>query len=147
MNNILLALLPPTSITYNGARLTTNIWTSEERHLRRKLSFFKTVSSPSSQLQSLKCTALANQVRVSLSGGMNPASPRVRRATRPLGRMVSHVMLPLFKPMRNQPSGGNCRALRTEDDTFTKKQKPISSFKKTGIIQRHCVTHCSKMAI
>lgn len=42
---------------------------------------------------------------------MKPASPRARRATLPLGRMVSHVMLPLFRPIRNQPSGGNCRAL------------------------------------
>lgn len=50
-------------------------------------------------------------MRVSLSGGMKPASPRARSATRPLGRMVSHVMLPLFRPIRSQPSGGNCRAL------------------------------------
>lgn len=60
------------------------------------------------------CVVLGHQVLVSLSGGMNPASPRVLRATLPLGRMVSHVMLPLFKPIRNQPSGGNCRALREE---------------------------------
>lgn len=51
------------------------------------------------------------QVRVSFSGGMNPASPRALRATLPLGRMVSHVMLPLFRPIRSHPSGGNCRAL------------------------------------
>lgn len=62
------------------------------------------------------CGVLAHQVRVSLSGGINPASPRALRATLPLGRMVSHVMLPLFKPIRNQPSGGNCRALREQKD-------------------------------
>lgn len=61
-----------------------------------------------------KTCVLGHQVLVSLSGGMNPASPRVLRATLPLGRMVSHVMLPLFKPIRNQPSGGNCRALMEE---------------------------------
>lgn len=54
----------------------------------------------------------SHQVRVSLSGGINPASPRVLRPTLPLGRMVSQVMLPLCKPIRSQPSGGNWRALR-----------------------------------
>lgn len=65
------------------------------------------------------CRLGGRQVRVSLSGGMKPASPRALSATRPLGRMVSHVMLPLFRPIRSHPSGGNCRALperRGEDE-------------------------------
>lgn len=53
----------------------------------------------------------SHQVRLSLSGGINPASPRVLRPTLPLGRTVSQVMLPLCKPIRNQASGGNWRAL------------------------------------
>lgn len=57
------------------------------------------------------CGLGGRQVRLILSGGMKPASPRALSATRPLGRMVSHVMLPLFRPIRSQPSGGNCRAL------------------------------------
>lgn len=53
------------------------------------------------------------QDRVILSGGMNPVSPRVLSATRPLGRMTRWVMLPLLRERRSQPSGGNCRALHT----------------------------------
>lgn len=70
---------------------------------------------------SLRPTALGRQVRVSFSGGMNPASPRALRATLPLGRMVSHVMLPLFRPIRSHPSGGNCRALPQDQRASLKR--------------------------
>lgn len=51
------------------------------------------------------------QEREILSGGMNPVSPRARRATRPSGRTTRWVMLPLLRERRSQPSGGNCSAL------------------------------------
>ena len=51
------------------------------------------------------------QEREILSGGMNPVSPRVLRATRPSGRTTRWVMLPLLRERRSQPSGGNCSAL------------------------------------
>lgn len=73
-----------------------------QRHLRRKGA------------------RVGRQVRVSFSGGINPASPRALRATLPLGRMVSQVMLPLFRPMRSHPSGGNCRALPEDETPFQK---------------------------
>ena len=81
-------------------------------YLNYKTTTFKTLMEKLFNLWApASCCVLAPQVRVSLSGGMNPVSPRARRATLPLGRMVSHVMLPLFRPIRSQPSGGNCRAL------------------------------------
>ncbi|KAG9339643.1 hypothetical protein JZ751_023535 [Albula glossodonta] len=56
-------------------------------------------------------TQLHKPLNPTLSGGMNPESPSVLSATRPLGRIVSQVMLPLLRPILSQPSGGNCRAL------------------------------------
>lgn len=55
------------------------------------------------------------QDRVTMLGGMKPVSPRVRSATRPLGRITRWVMLPLFRDKRSQPSGGNCNALGREE--------------------------------
>lgn len=70
----------------------------------------------SKTLEEDETAQVGRQVRVIFSGGINPASPRALRATLPLGRMVSQVMLPLFRPIRSHPSGGNCRAL-PEDQT------------------------------
>lgn len=55
-------------------------------------------------------------VRVSFSGGIKPESP-ILSPTLPLGLMVIQVMLPLFRPSRSQPSGGNCRALDQPRET------------------------------
>lgn len=52
----------------------------------------------------------------SFSGGIWPASPNILRVTRPLGRMLIHVMLPWCRLILSQASGGNCIALNRITD-------------------------------
>lgn len=55
---------------------------------------------------------LCFHVKVTISGGKWPVSPKFRRETFPLGRIVSHVNPQLPVLMRSQPSGGNWSALK-----------------------------------
>lgn len=84
------------------------------------------------------CGLGGRQVRLILSGGMKPASPRALSATRPLGRMVSHVMLPLFRPIRSQPSGGNCRALLKGEERRGQDERLIAGT--ASLAKLCCVT-------
>lgn len=53
-------------------------------------------------------------VVVNLSGGIWPQSPRALKTTRPLGRIAIQVKLELCRLIRNQASGGNCKALKSK---------------------------------
>lgn len=97
----------------DGRLSSTNFPTHSPRshYLLRQLRWHR--ESVCRQLREKGKGARLVQPRVIFSGGMNPVSPSMRRATRPLGRMTKWVMLPLLRDIRSHPSGGNCNALQT----------------------------------